>query len=208
MTILDQAVLLLTGLTALYLIVYFYRNKDQGTHNVYYLLAFLVLLAAGLLLIALGYGILANPLVVIVSTLIPALLAIGLITQFNPRQSRSYLILAIVGVLLIAATRFTGPAGLATAVLALVHSIFGLTIFFIPILAYRQGVVPSSFGWVTVGGTLISVGGIALAFLKAGVPILSKEIIFAILAPILLLMTLSYAWGFRKTFPDQRISSH
>ena len=208
MQIFNQALLMVTGLIALYLIVYFYRNKDRGLYNIYYLGAFLVLLVAGLLLIFLGYGILANPLVVIVSTLIPALLATGLVTQFNQQQSRTYLLLAIIGVLLIAITRFSGQAGLATAVLAIFHSVFGLTIFFLPLVAYGQGEVPISFCWVSVGGTLISIGGISLTLLKAGAPILTEEIIFAIFAPILLLMTISYAWGFRKGLPEPGISSH
>lgn len=53
------------------------------------------------------------------------------------------------------------------------------------------------FAWVGAGGALIGIGGIALAFLKAGVPILPASFIFAILAPLLLLMTASFAWGFR-----------
>ena len=51
---------------------------------------------------------------------------------------------------------------------------------------------------VTIGGFLIGVGGIALAFLKAGSPILSAETIFLILEPILLLMALAFCWGFTK----------
>jgi hypothetical protein len=51
-----------------------------------------------------------------------------------------------------------------------------------------------------VGGVLISVGGIALAFLKTGSQLLffSAEAVFAILAPLLLLMTLAFTWGFVK----------
>jgi hypothetical protein len=198
----DQSVLLITGLVDIFLVVYFYRNKGQGIHNIYYLSAFLALLAAELMLIALGYGILASPITVIVFTLIPALLATGLITQFSPGQSRPYFYLAITGVVLTAITRFYGMEEFSTAILALFHSVFGLTIFFLPILAYRQGLVSVSFCFVTVGGTFISIGGIAQASLKAGEPIFSKETIFTVLAPILLLMTLSYAWGFWKGFPE------
>lgn len=203
MTLFDRLILLVTGLVAIYLIVHFYRKYRQGNgkanYNLYYLAAFTVLLVAGLLLIALSYDILANPLVVIVSSFIPALLATGLVTQFYPKSERAYLIFAILGVLGIALTRIGGePGGLATVVLATVHSIFGLTIFFLPIIATRKGKVTSFFPWVTVGGTLISIGGIALAFLKAGMPILSQELILTILAPLLLLMAISYALGFVK----------
>jgi hypothetical protein len=52
---------------------------------------------------------------------------------------------------------------------------------------------------VTVGGALIGLGGIALAFLKAGGQLLffSADFVFTILAP-LLLMTLAITWGFVK----------
>jgi len=54
---------------------------------------------------------------------------------------------------------------------------------------------------VTVGGTLIGLGGIALAFLKTGSQLLffSEQFVFTILAPLLLLMTLAFAWGFAKS---------
>ena len=48
---------------------------------------------------------------------------------------------------------------------------------------------------------LIGIGGIALAFYKAGKPlfgIFTGEFILMILAPLLLLMTLAYTFGFMK----------
>jgi hypothetical protein len=47
---------------------------------------------------------------------------------------------------------------------------------------------------------LIGLGGIALAFLSVGSQLLffSKDFVFTILAPLLLLMTLAFAWGFMK----------
>lgn len=202
MTIVDRLLLLVTGLVALYLVARFYRGyREAGgrpAHHLYYLVSFAVLLVAGLLLIGLGYGVLANPLVVIVAALIPLALSLGLVTQFYPQSGRGYLAFALVGLLAIAITRFTGPAGLATAILAIVHTIAGLTIFALPLAVCQQGKQPWSFAFVTVGGTLIGIGGIALAFLKAGRPILPASFIFAILAPLLLLMTASFAWGFVK----------
>ncbi len=202
MTVVDQLLLLVTGLTALYLVATFYREYRGGgkeaENSLYYMVAFAVVLVAGLLLIGLGYGVLANPLVVIVSTLIPLALALGLVGEFYPEYQRSYLLFAIAGLLAIAVTRFTGPSGVATGVLALVHSVAGLTIFFTPIAVWRRKARPAGFIMVTVGGTLIGIGGIALAFLKAGRPILPADVIFAILAPLLLLMTASFAWGFVK----------
>ena len=198
----DRLTLLATGLTAIYLIVRFiidYRSKDtKPTHNIYYIISFAVLLVSGLLLIAFGWGALANPLVAVVATLIPLGLSVGLVTEFYQKYAKGYLIFSLIGLIVILITRFAQVGGFAIFVYALVHSIAGLLVFFIPIMATKTGKAPGGFIMVTVGGVLIGVGGIALAFLKAGVPILSAETILAILAPLLLLMTLAYTWGFVK----------
>ena len=198
----DRLILLATGLTAIYLIVRFiqdYRSKDtKPTHNIYYIISFAVLLVAGLLLIIFGWGALANPLVAVVATLIPLGLSMGLVAEFYQKYAKAYLVFGLIGLVVILITRFAAPGGFATFVYALVHSVAGLLIFLIPILATKTKKAPGDFIMVTVGGVLIGVGGIALAFLKAGVPILSAKVILAILAPLLLLMTLAYTWGFVK----------
>ncbi len=202
MTVLDRVVLLLTGLTALYLIWRFVQayRQTKAAHDVYYIISFAVLLVAGLLLIAFGYGILASPWVVIVSVLIPAGLSLGLIFEFYGKYGKLYLAFAVVGLVAIAITRFTGPETVATIVLVIVHGVAGLIIVFTPILTVKKGLAPGGFVAVTIGGVLIDLGGIALAFLKLGKQFLffSEDVVFAILAPLLLLMTLFFAWGFVK----------
>jgi len=82
------------------------------------------------------------------------------------------------------------------------HGVAGLIIFGLPLykcLVTKDAV--NGFGLVSVGGLLIGIGGIALAFFKAGKPLLgifTGEFILAILAPLLFLMTLAFTWGFRK----------
>ena len=202
MPLFDRIVLLLTGLTAIYLVVRFiqdYRREGRKpAYNIYYIISFLVLLVAGLILIAGGYNVLSDPKVVIVAYLIPFCLALGLVAEFYPGMEKGYMIFGIIGLIAIAVTRYVDVGGWATVVLATWHSVAGLLIFFLPILIVKGGRAPGGFIWVTIGGFLIGVGGIALAFLRAGVPILSADVIFTILAPILLLMSLSFAWGFVK----------
>ena len=202
MSLLDRLILLATGLVAIYLLWRFYDHyrKSSNSRNIYYIISFAVLLVAGLLLIIFTYDALESPLVIIVSVLIPAGLAVGLISDIYPKYERAYLIFAIVGLLAISITRFTGPSGLATIVLIIVHSVAGLTIFFTPITAVVQDKEGSSFLWVTVGGTLIGLGGIALAFLKTERQLLffSADFVFTILAPLLLLMALAFGGGFVK----------
>jgi hypothetical protein len=199
MGIFDQIVLLLTGLIAIYAI-FMLIKKGKNASNIYFILSFTVLLVSGLLLIYFGWGILANNFIAVVATLIPFTLAIGLVTKFYPDKANGYLGLMVVGLIVIAATRFADMGVAAKVAYPLFHSIAGLTIFFIPILAVKANKVKGIFASVTVGGTLIGVGGIALAFIRAGkpLPIFSEAFVGLILAPLLFLTALFFAIGLLK----------
>jgi hypothetical protein len=202
MTLLDRLILLATGLVAIYLLWRFYNHyrESSKSRNIYYIISFAVLLVAGLLLIIFTYDALESPVVIIVAVLIVAGLAVGLASDLFPKYERAYLVFAIVGLLGIGITRFTGPSNLATIILIIFHTSFGLTIFFLPIYAVTQKAEGSGFLWVTVGGTLIGLGGISLAFLKMESQLLffSADFVFTILAPLLLLMASAFGWGFVK----------
>jgi hypothetical protein len=203
MTIFDQIILLLTGLTAIYMLLNFYKRyqKDNGLYDVYYMLGFGVLLVSGLLLIFLGWGILASPYVLTVATLIPLGISMGLMNQFRPKYKKAYSWFALVGLLAIGATSILGHS-LKSVAVPLFHGVAGLIIFGLPI--YKCAVekdAKKGFGMVGIGGALIGIGGIALAFLVAGKPLLgifTEDFIFMILAPLLFLMTLAFTFGFRK----------
>ncbi len=201
MSLLDRLILLFTGLTAIYLIWRFYTRyaKEKNLSDVYYLMGFVVLLVSGLLLIFLGYGILANPFVLTVASLIPLGISLGLANQFFPGWKRAYAWFALVGILAIAATSITGSA-LKTFAVPLFHGVAGMIIFLGPIFVSRQGKAPNGFWWVGIGGMLIGLGGIALAFLSVNAQLLffSQEFVLLILAPLLFLMTLAFTWGFMK----------
>ena len=201
MNLFDQAMLLLTGLTAIYLIFRFVQDGTGKGGNIYYIISFAVLLVSGLLLIFGGWDVLKSPYVIVVAYLIPLGLSIGLVTEFYSKNAKQYLIFGIVGLVLIFLTRIVIDAGgWATIILVVFHSVAGLIIFFVPIFVNKANKAPGGFIFVTVGGTLIGLGGIALAFLKSGSQLLffSKDFVFTILAPLLLLMTLAYTWGFMK----------
>ena len=86
MTLLDRILLLATGLAAIYALWLFYGayQKTKALHYIYYMLGFGVLLVSGLLLIFLGWGILVSPYVLIVSSLIPLGLSLGIANQYYP----------------------------------------------------------------------------------------------------------------------------
>jgi len=197
MTALDRVLLLVTGLLAAYQIVVGI-DKLSAAPIIAYTIAFGVLLVAGLLLIILGFDALDAPIVVIVSTIIPLTLSLGLAWQHLASFGTSYLVFAILGFLAVSVTRsIPTPSKIPIIVLTLVHGLAGMTIFLLPILLALQGKTQPAFALVGVGGALIGIGGLLLSFLKAGKPILSRETIFKALPGLLLLMTICFVAGFK-----------
>jgi hypothetical protein len=194
-TPLDRIALLITGLLAAYLIV-------KGVEGLpvlatwAYSIAFGVLLIAGLLIIINGFEVLDSPWVVIIAAIIPLGLSLGMVLEnLPPDWHLAYLVFVVIGFLAILLTRFLVPERVATIVLAFVHGVAGLLIFGLPIVLVLQGVKAPLYLFMSVGGALIGIGGLLLAFLKAGKPILSAEKVFTLLPWILLLMSASFVLG-------------
>jgi hypothetical protein len=196
MTPLDRVFLLATGLLAAYQIS---AGIDHlGTVPIWaYTVAFGVLLVAGLLLLILGLEALDSPLVVIAATLIPLSLSLGLVWQYFPAGRGAYATFALLGLAAIVLTRLRPwPGRLPTVVLALVHGIAGLVIGLLPLTLVLRGQTPPGFALVSLGGALIGIGGLLLAFLKAGRPLVGEARLRQILPALLLLMTLAFVSGF------------
>ena len=207
MNLFDLITLLLTGLVAAYLVFRLYQDyqsKDPKPQpNIPYMVSFTVLLVSGLLLIFFGWEILPRPEIIVVTTLIPLGIAVGLVCEFHKEKlGMPYKIFAVIGLLAIILTRFIPevPRALQVVSIATVHSVFGLTIFIVPFVAIKAGKAPKGFIYVTVGEVLIGLGGIALTFLKSDGQLLffSGEFVTMILAPLLLLMALAFTWGFMQ----------
>ena len=194
-SILDRLFLLLTALLAAYQVVKGIEGLDSFT-IASYTIAFGVLLLAALLLLILGLEILDSPVVVIVSTIIPLSLSLGLISQFLSELGCVYLVFTILGFIAVLITRFFIPGKIAVVVLSIVHGVAGLIIFILPIVLTIQGDTEVGFLFVSLGGALIGLGGMLLGFLKTGKPILPRETILSVLPGLLLLMTLSFVVGF------------
>jgi hypothetical protein len=195
----DFLFLLLTGLIAAYLCWYFWNryNLYKALHNVYYLMGFAVLLVSGLLLIFLGLEILASPYVLTVASLIPLGISMGIAEEYYPRWKTYFKWFAAIGFLTIAVTSIGGMDALKKVAVPLFHGVAGLVIFLGPFFAKGA---PKGFWWVGIGGALIGLGGIALAFITMGRQLLffSPEFVMIILTPLLFLMTGAFALGFAK----------
>ncbi len=162
-----------------------------------YTVGFGILLVACLLLIILGLEVLESPVVVIVLTVIPLSLSLGLVWEHLVSWRMAYLIFALIGFLTILATRSLPFKGrLPVIVLAAIHGISGMVIFLLPSILAAQGATRPGFALVGLGGALIGLGGLLLSFLKAGRPILPRETILRILPALLLLMTAAFVAGF------------
>lgn len=162
-----------------------------------YTVGFGILLVAGLLIIILGYDALDSPVVVILSTVIPLSLSLGLVWEHLTVYRTLYLVFVILGFLAIVITRsFPMKNKLPVIVLACVHGIAGMTIFLLPFLLVFTGRVAPGFVLVGLGGALISLGGLLLSFLKTGKPILSRITILKILPGLLLVTTAAFVLGF------------
>ena len=208
MTWLDRILLLITGLTALYLIWRFYGRYSQkkGLYDLYYIPGFAVLFVSGVLLIFLGYKILGlggsvlSPFILPIASLIPLCISIGIVEQYYSQWKKPYKWLAAIGILAIAISSIAGLALIKKLSVPIFHGVAGMIIFLGPIFAVKNSEAPRGFVWVGIGGMLIGIGGIALAFLTTGSQLLffSTVVVLTILAPLLLLMTLAFAWGFVK----------
>lgn len=194
-TIPDRLLFLAAIVSASYLIVKGFAGF-AGTETALLTIAMGVLVIAGLLLLIFGFEILENKAVVVVATITPLSLSTALIFTYLPRISLLYSLFSALGFLLILFTRFSAGSKTAAMVLAPVHGIAGMIIFILPIVIYIQGKTTAQFTLVGAGGVLMGLAGLMLAFLKAGKPILSREIIFRIFPSLLLLTTLAFVIGF------------
>ncbi len=196
MTHFSRILLLLTALLAAWQVAIGIEGLERVA-VLAYTVAFGVLLVACLLLIILGLEVLESPAVVIVSTVIPLSLSLGLVWEHLASWRMTYLAFALAGFLAILVTRsFPFKGRLPVIVLAVVHGVSGMIIFLLPSVLAAQGTTHPGFALVGLGGALIGLGGLLLSFLKAGRPILPRETILRILPALLLLMTATFVTGF------------
>ncbi len=196
LTPLARILLLITCLLAAYQVVAGINGLDS-IPTIAYTIGFGVLLVAGLLMIILGYEVLDSPVVVVVSSIIPLSLSLGLVWEYVKSWRIPYLIFTILGFLAVIITRVLPiPGSLPTIILALVHGIAGLVLFLLPTILAARGVTNPGFALVGLGGAMIGLGGLLLYFLKTGKPIVSREVILNIFPGVLLLMTIAFVTGF------------
>lgn len=197
LSVLDRILFLLTGAMSGYVIAFGIEGFELPV-LIAFTISFGILLIAGLLIIIIGYEILESPFIVVLATMVPLGLAVGLVLDKIPRWGMTAMILAIIGFISVMLTRTRHEkTKLGTISLAVTHSVAGLTIFILPIVLVLKGDVEPSFGLISIGGALIGIGGLALMFIKMNKPILSAELVMKLLPWILTAMMFFFAWGLR-----------
>ncbi|MFC2053543.1 hypothetical protein ACFLV7_04480 [Chloroflexota bacterium] len=194
-TVLDRILLSLTILLAAYQIVFGVEGSNPLAVTSY-TIAFGVMLVAALLLIILGFEVLDSPAVIIISTIIPLSLSLGLIADFFPKYATGAIFFTMAGFLAVLVSRYLASKKTGTIILIVVHGISGLLIFGLPIYLSFIGTTNKGFLLVGIGGGLFGIGGMLLSFLKTGRPILSREKILSILPVLMLLTIAAFVAGF------------
>jgi len=204
MNTIDRLFLLFTALTAFYTIFRLTRTTEKTKKSLFHLIALLVLSVSALLLMIFGWEILglmgdgiSNKIIAVVASLIPFAWAIGVTGDINLKLVRYYLPLMVTGLVLITISRFTDLANFARIIYPIFHGFAGLSIIALPPLMIKKTDLNRSYLLVSLGGLLISTGGMALAFLTSARQLLffSADVVLMILAPLLFLTTLFYGTG-------------
>ena len=95
-SIIDRIFLSLSALLAAFQILYGV-DSSSTLATICYTIGFGVVLVASLLLVIMGFEVLANPLVVVISTIIPLSISLGLVAEYYPGYKNLYLVLVLAG---------------------------------------------------------------------------------------------------------------
>lgn len=162
-----------------------------------YTISFGVILIAALLIYILGIEVLDSPIVVIVSTIIPLSLAVGLVWQHLASIRTSFLLFAIIGFLAVSFTRSLPMQNKFPVIaIAVTHGVSGLTIFLLPIVLAAQGVTQPLFALVGIGGASIGMVGLLLSFQENGKTFAPREKVMSFFPALLFITTALFVAGF------------
>jgi hypothetical protein len=134
-------------------------------------MGFLVLLVSGLLLIFLGYKILGTPFVLTLASLIPLGISMGIDEQYFTAWKKYFKWFATIGFLAIAVSAFVQIDLLRKISCRFSTVLPGWSSSWAPSSPKRLRMA-KDFWWGGISGALIGIGGIALAFLSTGKPLL------------------------------------
>jgi len=192
-SILSRIIFLLTGHMAGYKIISGMDDYSNLTTTLY-TISFGLLLLASLLLLLMGFEIMENNYIAVVTSLIPITLSLGLVTD-KLEHATFYSVLIGVGFVVAVILRFFSSGKIASLSLGAIHLLSGSVVFFLPIILYSTGKAEIQILMISFGGILIGIGGMFLGFLKAGKLSMEREKIISFFPIILFLTTTAFVVG-------------
>ncbi len=200
--VLSAIVMVIVGLVALLFTVFLVIEfiKKRKTPHLFIALSFFVVAAAGFLPVILNdFNSLRSPIVSMLAVFVPGGLATALIydSVFGENakdHSMNYFGYVFLMSIIVVITKGAG-CPMTSVMVMMVHVPSGLFIVILPILVAKKDGEKAPL-LVALGGVIISVAGMLLAFLVTGVPLLSEATIFMLLPWVLLLGAACLALGF------------
>ncbi len=190
----NRIILLLVAIVAGIQIVSGIENYD-AIPIAYYTFSYGIFLISALLMLLMGVDIIEHPVAALAASTLPLGFSMGIVAVYLPAYHLAYGIIVslLYGGLVIQRLRRQTKSTMIFQIL--LHGTTGLVLFIMPLVMVVQDIVHAGFLGVSVGTGLIAVGGMALAFLKSGKPVLSKEQIYVIFPGVLLLAVFAFAMG-------------
>ncbi len=192
-SILGRIVFLLTGHMAGYQIISGMDNYSNLTTTLY-TISFGLLLLASLLLLLMGFEIMENDYVAVISSIIPITLSLGLVTD-KLEHATFYAVLISIGFVIAVVLRFFSSGKVASLSLGVIHFLSGSVIFFLPIILFITQKAEIQILMISLGGLLIGSGGMLLGLLKTGKLSIGKEKVLPLFPIILFLTTTAFVVG-------------
>lgn len=193
--------LLITGVAAILFAIFMLLDflKNKKIYHLLWALSFLVVFVAGVLLVVTNdYSLLLSPVVAALAALIPGGIAAGLyfaVFEENNKIGLGYLLFVLVMVILIGITKVVASLGQSIVVMV-AHIPSSLSIILIPLYTtFKTKDTDIKAILVSIGGLVISIAGVMLAFLTAGSTIFTADLIFTLLPIVLLLTAVFFALG-------------
>jgi len=186
-------VTLISGLVFFLIALYGY-NEKKSLEYIIWSISGLTFLIIAIALVAMSLDALSLPYTVYLGSIYPSFLALGLLYK-KEGYWKYYLYFIILMIILIAAGQVALPQLKVGAQVAL-HAISGLIIVFLPIIEVLVRKEWHAYYLLfSLGGIVIGIGGLALASIVAGAPILPFELVVMLLHPLLFISAFLIALG-------------
>ncbi len=160
----------------------------------FYTVSFGVLLLACILLLLMGFEIMENDYVAIVTSLIPITLSLGLATD-KLEQPQIFIAVIGIGFFVAMVVRLYGKNKISALSLGAIHFLAGSVIFLLPLFLFCSGKTGYKILAISLGGSLIGITGILLGLNKLNKFINLKEKIYEQFPLILFMTTVLFVFG-------------